>query len=190
MKYDLLIIGSSTGGPKALYSIIDKFDKNYNIPILIVQHLPVSFENSFVEVLNNKSNLTVKVAEDNIELQSNFIYVTKGGYQTEFVNNLRIKVKEDNSLGNFSPSISKTIISAIEVNLKPIICILSGLSAKEDGLAGCKLAKSKNLPIIIQDKNSSLIYGMQKIIKEAGYYDYELNINEIPQKIIEILQNG
>ncbi|MCX8058546.1 MAG: CheB methylesterase domain-containing protein [Spirochaetes bacterium] len=188
MKYDLLIIGSSTGGPKALYNIIDKFDRDLNIPILIVQHLPVSFENSFVEVLNNKSILTTKIAEDGITLEPNFIYVTKGGYQTEFQENLRIKVIENNTIGNFAPSISKTIISAIEARLKPIICILSGLSAKEDGLSGCKLAKLKNFPIIIQDKNSSLIYGMQKIIKEAGFFDYELDIFDIPKKIYEILQ--
>jgi len=188
MNYDILIIGSSTGGPKALYNIIDKFNNELNIPILIVQHLPVSFEASFVEVLNNKSKLNVIIAENDTILDPNFIYVTKGGFQTEFIDKFKIKTILDNNPLSFTPSISKTIISAINIGMNPIICILSGLSAKEDGLMGCKEAKMKNFPIIIQDKNSSLIYGMQKIIKEAGYYDFELDINDIPNKIYELIK--
>jgi len=183
MVADLIVFGSSTGGPKALYQIVCQFKKNFPVPIVIVQHIPPSFEVSLAEVLNSKTELNVVVAEDGMKCEKGNIYVCKGGYQTEFTTDKKFVLKQYISKTEFSPSINNTLISAEKFFKKIVTVILSGLSTRSDGLEGCRILYQKKQVILIQNKESSFIYGMQQKIKEAGFYTEEIHLDDIPAKI-------
>ncbi len=187
MEIDLIVFGSSTGGPKALYKIVESFDKNINIPIVIVQHIPPTFETSLAEVLNSKTDLEVIVAEPGMKCENGKVYVCKGGYQTELDNKKCFLVTKKESKTEFSPSINNTLLSAEKYYNRILTFILSGLSTRSDGLEGCKVLFKKKQPIYLQDKESSFVYGMQKKIKEAGFYTEEINLKNIPKKIKELV---
>ena len=76
---DLILIASSTGGPKALYEICSKLPSNLRLPILVVQHMPVEFTSVFANSLNNISKLKVSEAKDGEKAKAGHIYIAKGG---------------------------------------------------------------------------------------------------------------
>lgn len=75
----VVAIASSTGGPKALQSVIPRLPKNLKAPVLIVQHMPVGFTASFAERLNTLSELEVKEAEEGDVLEAGHVYLARGG---------------------------------------------------------------------------------------------------------------
>ena len=76
----MVLIGTSTGGPRALQEVITKLPKNMKAPILIVQHMPAGFTKSLAQRLNQLSEIEVKEAEDGDILQDGHAYIAPGGY--------------------------------------------------------------------------------------------------------------
>ena len=75
----IVAIASSTGGPKALHSVVTKLPKNLKAPVVIVQHMPAGFTESLAERLNSLSELTVSEGRDGEVLESGHVYIAKGG---------------------------------------------------------------------------------------------------------------
>ena len=76
----VILIGTSTGGPGALQTVLTKLPKNITAPIVIVQHMPSGFTKSLANRLNSLSQITVKEAEDRETLQNGTAYIAPGGY--------------------------------------------------------------------------------------------------------------
>lgn len=93
-----VVIGASTGGPKALYSVITKLPSNLGVPIFVVQHMPEGFTKAFAERLDINSNLKVVEAEDNMPIVNNTVYVAKGGYHMQVDSDKKIHLNKDPSI--------------------------------------------------------------------------------------------
>ena len=183
----LVAIACSTGGPKALHVVIPKLPKNLDAGILIVQHMPGGFTKSLADRLNELSELTVKEAEDGDIITKGTVYIAKGGYQ------MRIR-KQENGRQSISisaeparhgllPCADIMYESLEDIEIDQITCVvLTGMGG--DGTAGItRLNKKQNIYVIAQDEETSIVYGMPKVIKDAGLVDEVAALNDVSDAI-------
>lgn len=163
----LLVIGSSTGGPKALQEIIPNLPANLSVPIIIAQHMPAHFTGPMAERLNGISNLKVSEVKDGEMLEPGHVYIAPGGVHTRIVasgGGLKASVKEDT--GNecvFKPSVDILAASAAEqVGSAAAALMLTGMGS--DGSKGFEELKRKGSYVMAQDEASSVVYGMPKAV--------------------------
>ncbi len=183
----LVVIGASTGGPKAILEIMQNIPANIPAAFLIVQHMPEGFTRSFAERISWQSGIKVKEAEDGDIILGGKGFVAAAGYHTVLVKDgeqLKVKLNQDALVNFVRPSVDVTLSSVAEVFGKDTIgVILTGMG--KDGLEGARKIKEKGGLIIVQDETTSVIWGMPKVIYEAGLADKVLPIFKIPEAIIE-----
>lgn len=185
-NYKVVIIGTSTGGPVALHSILKELPGDFPLPIVMVQHMPEAFTGPFAERLNNVCEISVKEAEDNDVLKPGTALLARGGYQLLFENNgagVVVKVVEGDTKLQYHPSVDLTFSSAADVFAKSALAIvLTGMGS--DGTEGAKKLKEKGSVIWAQDKESSVVFGMPMSIISAGLADEVVSLNGLPNQLV------
>ena len=186
-KYEVVLIGSSTGGPIALQTIMRGLPAAFPVPIVIVQHMPESFTKLFAARINSSCNLTAKeAAQGDIILPGN-IYIAPGGKQLSFKmladNSVEIQIDAREADSYYSPCIDIAFNSASAVfKNKALVLILTGMGA--DGKEGVRMLKQSGSTVWIQDENSSVVFGMPLAVLEAGLADKVLNLDDISSALI------
>ncbi|HEX9059818.1 MAG TPA: chemotaxis response regulator protein-glutamate methylesterase [Clostridia bacterium] len=184
-----IAIGTSTGGPKALQSVIPYLPGDIPGPVLIVQHMPAGFTKSLAERLNSMSELVVKEAEEGDILKAGYAYIAPGNYHMLFQKNsdgsVRIKIGNDPPEGGHRPCVNTMMRSLSSTGLKNIIgVIMTGMGG--DGSQGIKMLKKENDGFIIaQDEATSVIYGMPKVAVQTGSVDTVVPLGEIASQIMK-----
>jgi two-component system chemotaxis response regulator CheB len=174
----VVIIGSSTGGPKALSYIIPEIPKDFLLPIVVVQHMPPGFTASLSKRLNERSYLLVSEAKENKVPKPGEVWIAPGGVHLVF--DVEKKMKYDNSPPHLGvrPAVDITLMSAVEVWGKNVIgVILTGMGT--DGSKGCRKVKQAGGKVIVQDKQTSVVYGMPKKVVETGLADRVCSLGQI-----------
>lgn len=185
-RYDVIVIGASTGGPKAIEKLLKELPGDLGVPVLVVQHMPKGFTKSFAERLNRCCKIEVLEASDGIRIEKNKVYIAPGGYHMEVIKGGRIQLNEDASIWGVRPAVDKLFISISKVFKERIISvILTGMG--KDGAKGIVTIKAAGGITISQDEKSSTIYGMPKVAYETGAVDYVLPLDEIALKIKNLL---
>ncbi len=191
LKY-IIAIGCSTGGPKALQSIIPFLPENLPAAVLIVQHMPPGFTNTLAERLDAKSKLVVKEATNKEKLLAGHCYIAPGDYHMLFEvignNDILINLDKSPSVGGHRPSVDVMMGSLSDTGYKNIIgVILTGMGA--DGSCGVRKLKEVNKGYIIaQDEESSVVYGMPKMAFLTGAVDKVVSLGKISDEIIQFLE--
>ncbi len=167
----IVAIASSTGGPKALQSVIPLLPGNLNAPVVIVQHMPAGFTKSLAERLDQLSKVHVKEAEEGDVLEKGHVYIAPGGKHMKLAksgNHTRIYFTMEPTREGVRPAANYMYESLADTAYGEICCVvLTGMGA--DGTEGIKnLIKSKNLYIISQDEKTCAVYGMPKAIANTG----------------------
>ncbi|MCH5251964.1 MAG: chemotaxis-specific protein-glutamate methyltransferase CheB [Lachnospiraceae bacterium] len=171
----LAVIACSTGGPKALQSVIPMFPKNFPYPIVVVQHMPYGFTASLAERLDEMSPLPVKEAEDGDVLKNGYVYIAKGGRQCELIQQKTGKylISENNkpARGGLRPCADIFFESLTDTAFDEIVCgILTGMgSDASKGISDVK--KYIDVKVVAQDESTCVVYGMPRAAKEAGLVD-------------------
>ncbi|WP_024655401.1 chemotaxis protein CheB [Borrelia hispanica] len=191
-KFEMVVIGISTGGPAALKIILSEISKNFPIPIVIVQHMPKGFTTEFANNLNKICNLTVKETKNNEILQKGCIYISSGGYHTKInkINdNYQIEVFDAANVNGHKPSIGVLFKSISEnVKEKAIALIMTGMG--NDGSREIGDIKKAGGVTIAQDEKSSVVFGMPKIAIEENNVDYIVSIGHVVKLLETILLDG
>lgn len=183
----LVAIASSTGGPKALQQVIPFLPKNLNAPVLIVQHMPSGFTKSFAGRLNEMSEIAVKEAEEGDVLEKGKVYIAKGGAQMRIRNKGGSHVielnEEEPARGGLKPCADIMYESLLECDFDDITCVvLTGMGG--DGTSGIKQLNEKhNLYVIGQDEATCTVYGMPRVLYEAGLTDTVVPLDKVADKI-------
>ena len=192
-SYKLLAIGTSTGGPVALQTVLTKIPANFPLPILLIQHMPAAFTPAFAARLDSLCQIKVKEAASGDILKPGCAYLAPGGQQmiidgTESA--AKIKVLEDNSPRiTYKPSVDISFGSAAKVFQGDVLAlILTGMGS--DGREGSRMLKSKGATIWAQDEESCVVYGMPQAVTVAGLTDLSLPLAEISDNIIKEVTNG
>ncbi|KAJ53488.1 two-component system chemotaxis response regulator CheB [Clostridium tetanomorphum] len=188
-KIEAVVIGASTGGPKALYSVITKLPKNINIPIFIVQHMPATFTKAFADRLNNNSNIKVVEAKEGDVIEKNVAYVAPGGFHMEIGLDKKIHLNTEPSIWGVRPAVDKLFISASKVYKDRLLSVvLTGMG--RDGADGTDIIKDKGGITISEDKSTCTIYGMPKATFETGKVDMVLPLHVIGEEITRIVKES
>ncbi len=182
----VIAIGISTGGPKALAKIIPMIPDNINVPILIVQHMPALFTQSLAQSLNDKTPLTVREAEDNLPLKPNTIFIAPGGRQMKITaggnRDKIIKITDDPPENSCKPSVDYLFRSVAEhFGAKATAVIMTGMGS--DGNRGIALMKEKGAFIIAQNEETCTVFGMPKWPIEAKLVDVVAPLENIAAEI-------
>lgn len=184
--YDVIVIGASTGGPKAIEKVLKEFPDDLGVAVLVVQHMPKGFTKSFADRLNKCCRIEVLEADDGMRIEKNKVYIAPGGYHMEVVKGEKIQLNDEPIMWGVRPAVDKLFISIAKVFKERIISvILTGMG--KDGAKGIATIKSGGGTTISQDEKSSIIYGMPKAAYETGAIDYVLPLDEIALKIKSLL---
>ncbi len=180
----LLAIAASTGGPAALQRLLPFLTPDFPVPILIIQHMPAGFTQSFADRLDRLSKLAVHHARHGERLLAGHAYLAPGGQQLlveETAQGLRACIRPATEEEIYHPS-ADTTLSSLATNLRrPVMAIiLTGMGT--DGCQGARMVKARGGRIWSQDKCSSVIYGMPQAVAEAGLSDGVYSLNELADK--------
>jgi len=183
----LIVIASSTGGPKALQQVICKLPKNINAPVIIVQHMSEGFTKSLASRLNELSEVTVVEATGGEKLEKGTVYLAKGGSQMrllkkggDYVVDINTQEPPRNGL---KPCADITFESIANLDFDEITCaVLTGMGG--DGTMGIRQLNEKhNIFVVAQDEATSTVYGMPKVVYEAGLTDVVKPLGMIAEEI-------
>lgn len=188
-RFDLIVIGASTGGPSALEEIIVSLPSNLNVPVVIGQHMPTNFIAPFVKRLNKLSPLNVVVGTKNMEPTAGNVIIAPGSANMVLIKKgKRCKVDfTDQQYKEYNnPSINSIMLSAAKVyGPRTLGVILTGMG--KDGVEGMKAIKEAGGYTIAQNEKSSIIYGMPKAAVQCGAIDKSIDIKEIGSFIVSSL---
>ncbi len=183
----IVAIASSTGGPRALQSVVPLLPAKLRAPVVMVQHMPVGFTASLAERLNSVSELNVKEAAEGDVLQDGWVYLSKGGAHMNIVNHLgkcTIHYTDEPTREGVKPCANYMYESLCDAPYDEIVCVvMTGMGA--DGTEGIRNLKAKKkIHVIAQDADTCTVYGMPKSVAAAGLTDVVVPLGEIAQEII------
>lgn len=185
-KISAVAIGASTGGPKALYTVITGLPKNLDVPVFVVQHMPVGFTKAFAERLDRSSGLKVVEAEHGMHIEKNVVYVAKAGYHMEVERN-SIKLVDSAPVCGVKPAVDNLFISCAKVYGNGLLSVvLTGMG--RDGSNGTIEIKNKGGYTISEDESTCVIYGMPKAAFETNKVDEVLPLHHISSRIAKIVR--
>lgn len=192
MYETFVIIGTSTGGPRALQEVLTRLPASLQVPILIVQHMPAGFTKSLALRLDGLSEIRVKEAEDGEVLEKGVAYIAPGGKHMKMKKcSLGYCVLLDDSelpRKGHRPAVDVLLESAALQNGQQFVTvIMTGMGY--DGREGMQKLKDANPTITIaESEKTSVVYGMPKAINDAGLADRIEDLQNISTAIIETLQ--
>ncbi|GAB3215274.1 protein-glutamate methylesterase/protein-glutamine glutaminase [Pseudaeromonas pectinilytica] len=185
-SYQLLAIGTSTGGPVALQAVLTQLPANFPYPILLIQHMPATFTAAFAARLNGLCQISVKEAEDGDLLRPGAAYLAPGGKQMMLDgrgSSARIRIIEGNDKVNYKPCVDITFASLAKSHADKVLAVvLTGMGA--DGRDGARLLKEQGSTIWAQDEASCVVYGMPQAVAKAGIASESLPLDKIAQRIL------
>lgn len=179
----LYVIASSTGGPKALQSVLPCFPAGFSYPIVVVQHMPAGFTASLAERLDEMSPLQIKEAEDGEILKAGCIYIAPGGKQCELIQKeagrYYLSVTAKPPRGGLRPCADIFLESLVNTSFDEIICgVLTGMGA--DASKGIQQVKGcKNVKVVAQNEETCVVYGMPRAAKMAGVVDDMVPLSDV-----------
>jgi len=186
----LVAIGTSTGGPRALQTVMTSLPKNFTAPILIVQHMPPGFTKSLADRLNTVSPIHVKEAVHGEIIKERTAYIAPGDYHMTIKKvgrSLAICLTEDPPVKGHRPSVDVMFSSVATVQqYNKIAVVLTGMG--NDGSAG--LIKIKNVDreavIIAESDETAIVYGMPKAAAQTEKINYIVPLYEVSNMLAKL----
>ena len=183
---EAVVIGASTGGPKALYEVITALPSDLGVPVLVVQHMPVGFTKAFAGRLNLNSKLRVTEAVDGELIEKNVVYIAPGGYHMEVGKGKRIELNTQPTIWGVRPAVDKLFISATNVyGARLLSVILTGMG--RDGAKGTEAIKEGGGITMAEHQSTCIIYGMPKAAFETGKVDEIVPLGNVAHEIIKLV---
>lgn len=189
----VVVIGASTGGPQAITEVLSKMPRGLNYAVLVVQHMPPTFTRSFAERLKKNAGVNAKEAEEGDLIEDGIVLIAPGD------RHMRVKLRrldgrlrptitltDEPKVHNVRPSIDLLMESAAEVFGKNIIAvILTGMG--RDGASGLETVKSRKGIALVQDEDTSTVFGMPKAAQERVQVDRVVPLQDMAREITEMI---
>ena len=170
---ELLAIGCSTGGPKALQDLLPALPRTLPVPCLIVQHMPGTFTRAFADRLNSLCQVQVKEAEHGETARPGVVYIAPGGHhmlyrQRGLAGTIELSAEPATSLHR--PSVDVLFQSIADTCTRQVLAmILTGMGS--DGARAMVALKAKGAHTLAEAEESCVVYGMPRAAFERGCVD-------------------
>jgi|SRR4051812_2939472 two-component system chemotaxis response regulator CheB len=186
--FDLIAIGTSTGGPQALKMIVPRLPADLPVPVAIVLHMPVGYTEMYARKLDELSALTVVEARGEEPVVPGMVFVAAAGRHLTFRRDVTGRVRTRLDIRPLDtphrPSVDVLLQSAAEVYGSRVLgVVLTGMGA--DGRDGAAWVKAKGGVIITEAEETCVVYGMPRSIVEAGLSDYSVTLDGVAQAIMD-----
>ena len=185
----LVAIGTSTGGPQALQSVITRLPGELPCGVVVVQHMPPGFTKSLANRLDSLSKVSVKEAENGDIIEPGHVYIAPGNYHMRVASEgskRKIVLSQDPPVGNHRPAVNVLYDSVAPVGKNLVAVIMTGMGC--DGTEGMKKIKAQGGYSIAQDESTSVVYGMQKSVVDAGLADEVRPVTDIARAIVAAVE--
>ena len=189
MNYEAIVIGVSSGGMNAMKVIFKLLPKDFNIPIIIVQHVSPRSDNQWINLLNDKSDLYIKEADEKEKIEPGKIYIAPPNYHLLVESNKTFSLTIDERVNFARPSIDVLFESAAEAYKSKLIgVVLTG--SNDDGTKGMKRIKEYGGLTIVQDPNTAESSYMPASAIATVQVDYILPLDGIINLLIKTSEFG
>lgn len=188
----LLAVGSSTGGPQALFSLVQGLGRAINVPVVMTQHMPATFTPILADHLNRLGMMPCTEARDGEALVPGRIYLAPGDRHLLVEGGrgrLRARLTTDPPENFCRPSVDPMLRSAtVACDGRVLVAMLTGMG--HDGLAGTRSVIEAGGAAIGQDEASSVVWGMPGAIAQAGLCHAVLPLLRIAPRILDMLKGA
>jgi two-component system chemotaxis response regulator CheB len=185
---ELVTIGSSTGGPRALNHLLPLFPRDFPLGIVVAQHMPKEFTLIFANRLNEICNIEVMEAKTGDIIKPGRALISPAGFQTKVIrknNTLQVEVFEQPNL-IYKPSVDLLFKSvALTCESKALSILLTGMGT--DGAAGMQELHKLGARTIAEAEESCIVFGMPKAAIELGGAEFVEALPNIFQRIVKII---
>ncbi len=185
-EFELMVIGSSTGGPPVLETILKDLPLDMSVPIVVAQHMPKLFTKSMSDRLDSLSVLKVVQGESGMPLSPGTVYIGEGGshirVRKSSAGRMAIEISDQPSDALYKPCVNELFTSAAKAvgsGCLGVMCTGMG----DDGAIGAKPLKDAGGKLLAQNESTCVVYGMPKAVVEAGLADAALSPEQIAQAI-------
>lgn len=182
----VVVIGSSTGGPRALDEIIPKLPADLAAGVLVAQHMPGGFTAAMAERLNARSQLQVREAGRGDPITCGLVLISPGGRHLTVSRQHRARISDDEPVWGVRPAADLLLRSAAEVfGADSVGVVLTGMG--RDGAEGVRAVREAGGQTMAQDEATSVIYGMPKVALEEGGAEMSVPLPQIAERIVEMV---
>ncbi len=184
----LVVLGCSTGGPKALQTVVAGLPKRLPCGVLIVQHMPPGFTKSLAERLDEISQISVKEAENHDMIEAGRVYIAPGNYHMTVSGTGReILLNQDPPIGTLRPAADVLFKSAAPLGRDIVSVILTGMGS--DGAIGMTDIKKTGGYVIAESEETAIVYGMPKAVVDLGLADEIKPLQQIAGAIVNAVSH-
>ncbi|MFP4415753.1 MAG: chemotaxis protein CheB [Chitinivibrionales bacterium] len=184
----IVAIGASTGGPSVLQVLLSKLPVKLRAAVLIVQHISPGFIGALRGWLQRSSNIPVYMGEHGMKMETGCVYIAPDGYHMAVNKESEIVLEDSSPENHVKPSIGHLFRSLAQCNARMSICILlSGMG--RDGAKEMLDIKKAGGVTIVQDKETSVVYGMPGAALELGAAMYVMDPVRIAQSLESFLDS-
>lgn len=185
-RFDVIVIGISTGGPQALRRMLPLFPADFPVPIAIVLHMPVGYTAMYAEKLDEICLLDVKEAQDGDILQPGWIFIAQAGRHLTFQRTAAGTVAAHLVMQPMEkihrPSADVLFCSVADLYRdRTLAVVMTGMG--DDGKEGAAWVKAQGGIVLTEAEKSCVIYGMPRSVAEAGLSDAAVNLDDMAQAI-------
>ncbi len=191
-RIDIVAIGVSTGGPNALAELFPLLPDSIPVPIVLTQHMPPYFTKLLAERLTAKSQLNIQEGKAGQAIHPGEAWIAPGDYHMEVARvgtAVQLKTNQNPPENSCRPAVDPMFRSVLKVyGANTLAVILTGMG--QDGLKGCEEIKAAGGQVIVQDEETSVVWGMPGFVSRAGLADKVLPLNQIAGEIMNRLKFG
>jgi chemotaxis response regulator CheB len=182
----VLAIGCSTGGPPALREVLRHLPDTFPAAVAVAQHLASGFTRGLSRWLAGCLDLQVEVVERAVRPRAGCVFLPADDHHLVYADGCLRSVAggQDSPV----PSVDRLFESLVEFDSPVVGVLLTGMGS--DGARGLKLLRDRGCHTIVQDEETSLIYGMPRVARELGGAAEELPIHSIGRRLLELFGRG
>jgi two-component system chemotaxis response regulator CheB len=185
-RIDLLAIGTSTGGPNALGELLPAIPKNLPVPIVIVQHMPPLFTRLLAERLDKQSLIAVQEGEAGVKLEAGRAWIAPGNYHMTVERHgteVQLSTNQEAPENSCRPAVDPMFRSVARVFGPNVLAVvLTGMGS--DGVEGARHIRERGGHVLIQDEESSIVWGMPGQVAAAGLADATYPLSQMAGEIV------
>ncbi|MEO8539910.1 MAG: chemotaxis response regulator protein-glutamate methylesterase [bacterium] len=184
--HNLLVIGSSTGGPPALTEVVPRIPGDIPAAVIIVQHMPPGFTNALAKRLDSLSSLHVVEASEGDVLMNGQAYVAPGDFHLVVTRDRKLHLDQGPSVHGVRPAVDITLESVVPVfGRAASVAILTGMG--KDGAEGAARLEAAGGRVITQDEASCVVYGMPRVTMERTREAHQVPLAQVAAALVATL---
>jgi len=182
---EVVVIGVSTGGPNALSTMLPMLPGDLGVPVLVVQHMPPMFTGLLAQRLDKRAALSVAEAAGGEPLAAGQVWVAPGGRHLTVLRGPDgpvLATNDDPPVNSCRPAVDVLFSSAARVYGAGVLAVvMTGMG--QDGLVGCRAVQQAGGQVVVQDADTSVVWGMPRFVAEEGLAEAVLPLDELAGEI-------